>query len=116
LAENRHKRSIEADRSYIDQINPYIGKRELDMINMSCLQPFIDMRRGERVKNWTINNVLQVVRHILNLASKEWVDDSNLSWLGATPKIRLLPQTDERKPNPLSWEEQDRLFAPNGAV
>lgn len=80
LAENKHKRSIEADRSYIDQIMPYIGKCELDMINMGCLQPFIEARRGEGVKNKTINNTLQVVRRILNLASKEWVDESNLTW------------------------------------
>jgi len=111
LTENKHKRSIEADRSYIEQVKPYIGERELDMINMGCLQPFIEARRGEGVKNKTINNTLQVVRRILNLASKEWVDESNLTWLGAAPKIRLLPQNDERKPYSLSWEEQDRLFA-----
>ncbi len=60
------------------------------MIHMGCLKAFIEVRRGEGVKNKTINNTLQIVRHVLNLASKEWVDDSNLTWLGATPKIKLL--------------------------
>jgi integrase len=111
LTENQHKRSIEKDGSYIEQLKPYIGERELDMIHMGCLQVFIETKRGQGVKNRTINYALQIVRRILNLASKEWVDDSNLTWLGTAPKIRLLSQTDERKPYSLSWEEQDRLFA-----
>ena len=111
LAENQHKRTIEEDRSYIEQLKPYIGRRELDMIHMGCLQSFIEIRKEEGVKNRTINHALETVRRVLNLASKEWVDDSNLTWLGSAPKIRLLPLTDERKPYSLSWEEQDRLFA-----
>jgi len=53
---------------------------------------------------------LGVVRHILNLAASEWLDKSNLTWLHSPPKIKLLPVTDARKPYPLSWEEQVRLF------
>jgi hypothetical protein len=92
-------------------VKPYIGERELDMINMGCLQSFIELRKEEGVKNRTINHGLEITRQILNLANKEWIDDSNLTWLASAPKIRLLPQTDERKPYSLSWEEQDRLFA-----
>ena len=33
-----------------------------------------------------------------------------MTWLLAAPKIKLLPDTDKRKPYPLSWNEQDRLF------
>ena len=78
---------------------------------MLQLQPFIAARQQQGVKNRTINYALQVTRRILKLACQEWVDESNLTWLAAAPKIKLLPQTDERQPYPLSWEEQDRLFA-----
>ena len=111
LIEGQHKSNIEKDRSYIDQLKSYIGKHALDTINMGSLQRFIKARREQGVKNRTINYSLEIIRQILNLASKEWIDESNLTWLGAAPKIRLLPQIDERKPYSLSWEEQNRLFA-----
>ncbi len=33
-----------------------------------------------------------------------------MTWLAAPPKIKLLAVTDARKPYPLSWDEQERLF------
>ena len=51
-----------------------------------------------------------MVRHILRLASDEWLDEYGLTWLPSVPKIKLLPEHDLRKPYPLSWPEQDRLF------
>ncbi len=111
LAENQHKRTIEEDMGYIEQLKPYIGQCELDKVNILSLQPFITQRRQDGVKNRTINHGLQVTRRILNLACKEWIDESNLTWLAAAPKIKLLPQNDERKPYSLSWGEQDHLFA-----
>ena len=92
-------------------LNPTIGQCELDKVTILSLQPFITQRRQDGVKNRTINHGLQIARRILNLACKEWVDESSLTWLSAAPKIKLLPQNDERKPYSLSWEEQDRLFA-----
>ena len=59
----------------------------------------------------TINHGLQIVRHILNLAAGEWVDNQGLTWLHVAHKIKLLPSTNKRQPYPLSWEEQARLFA-----
>ena len=58
----------------------------------------------------TINNGLQVVRRIVNLAAGEWVDENGLTWLQAPAKIKLLPNADRRQPYPLNWEEQTRLF------
>ena len=111
LAENQHKRSIDDDVDQIAHLKPYIGHCLLDKLNMLQLQPFIAARQRQGVKNRTINYALQVTRRILKLACQEWVDESNLTWLAAAPKIKLLPQLDERPPYPLSWEEQDRLFA-----
>ena len=50
------------------------------------------------------------MRHILNVAASEWLDCSGLTWLEHSPKIKLLKVTDARKPYPLSWDEQARLF------
>ncbi len=51
-----------------------------------------------------------MVRHILNLAASDWLDEQDLTWLASPPKIKLLAVTDARKPYPLSWDEQERLF------
>lgn len=59
----------------------------------------------------TINHGLKIVRRILNLAASDWVDENGLTWLRAAPKIRLLPNKGKRSPYPLSWSEQDVLFA-----
>lgn len=111
LAENRQKRTITEDVRHLEQIKPYIGQIDISKINMLYLQPYITARQREGVKNRTINYALEIVRRILNLASQEWVGEFNLTWLAGAPKIKLLPRSDERKPYPLSWEEQDRLFA-----
>jgi integrase len=68
------------------------------------------MRRKAGIKTKSINLALGVVRHILNVAASEWLDDTGLTWLEHSPKIKLLKVTDARKPYPLSWDEQARLF------
>lgn len=77
---------------------------------MGTLQPFIDHRKKQEVKNRTVNYGLQTVRHILNLAAGEWIDGFGMTWLPHAPQIRLLPETDKRQPYPMSPEEQFRLF------
>ena len=44
------------------------------------------------------------------MAASEWLDEHNLTWLATPPKIKLLKVTDAAEPNPLSWDEQARLF------
>ena len=110
LNENRHKRRIADTALHLKQLDPYIGHRPIESVHMGTLQPFIAARRKQEIKTKSINLALGVVRHILNLAASEWLDRSNLTWLQAPPKIKLLPVTDARKPYPLSWEEQVRLF------
>ncbi len=43
-------------------------------------------------------------------SSTEWVDEYGMTWLQAAPRIKLLPDTNKRKPYPISWDEQTRLF------
>lgn len=110
LNENQHKKSLRSDAGRLRELVKYIGNISIDVIHAGTLQSFIDGRRKDGIKTRTINHGLKVVRRILNLASTEWVDDFGLTWLESAPKIKLLPEHDLRKPCPLNWEEQERLF------
>ncbi len=111
VIENQHKRSIGDDISRLKGLLPFIGDIPLDKLHMGALQPWLVARRRKGVSSGTINHGLQIVRRILNLAAGEWMDDQGLTWIHAPPKIKLLATVDKRKPFPLSWDEQDRLFA-----
>jgi integrase len=108
---HQHHRSIRHDTLKLIKFVRYIGDLPLNQINMQLLQPYIDSRRKEGKKSATINATLKLVRRITRLAAGEWTDDFGLTWLENAPKITMLPMTDARKPYPLSWEEQARLFA-----
>ncbi len=111
LLEHQHKRSIRVDAWCLKTLDPYIGKLALESVHMGSLQGFIEARRTKGVKAKTINHGLQTVRQILNLASGVWMDEHGLTWLASPPKIKLLPESDSRKPYPLNWQEQEKLFA-----
>ena len=110
VLENQHKRSIDSDVHRLTSLLSWPGPVALDRIHRGTLQPWIEKRRRDGATTGTINYGLQIVRRILNLASGEWVDAQGRTWLHAAPKIRLLANTDKRKPYPLSWEEQSRFF------
>ena len=112
LTENRHKRSWEKDAFTIKSLDPFIGESFLESVHMGTLQSYIEARRRDQVGPRTINHGLQVTRRILKLAATEWRDEQGLTWLLQAPAIKLLDEKPgKRKPYPLSWEEQDRLFA-----
>ena len=81
VQENGHKASLYDDILTIKQLDPYIGKLTLGSVHMGSLQPFVQGRKAEGVKTRTINYGLQLVRHILNLAAGEWLDEHGLTWL-----------------------------------
>jgi integrase len=105
------KASLKDAALHLKILDAYIGDLALESVHMGTLQPFIQTRKQEGVKNRTINYGLQTVRHILNLAAMEWIDEHGLTWLASPPKIKLLQQLDARKPFPLSWVQQGRLFS-----
>ena len=108
----KEKSSLKNDIIQIKMLLPFIGKESLKNIHMGTLQKFLKYRQKQNVKNSTINHSLQVVRHILNLASGEWIDENGLTWIENTPRIKLLPpDKNKRKPMPLSWKEQRELFS-----
>lgn len=110
VAENQHKKSIRSDAEQLDILDKYIGDLPIEAVHIGTLQPFIADRKKDGRKNRTTNFGLQIVRHILNLAASEWMDSNALTWLHNAPKIKLLSISDARKPYPLNWEEQEKLF------
>ena len=110
LMENQHKRSISDDAGRLREVVKYIGDLPIEAIHIGSLQSFIEGRRKDNVSMRTINHGLKIVRRILNLAASEWMDEFGLTWLISAPKIKLLPEPDLRKPYPLSWDEQHKLF------
>lgn len=110
LNENQHKKRIRDETLHLKQLDPFIGDLAIRSVHIGTLRPFIEMRQKAGIKTKSINLALGVARHILNIAASEWLDDTGLTWLEHPPKIKLLKVTDARKPYPLSWDEQARLF------
>ncbi len=110
LEENMHLASIGDYAKHLKQLDPYIGDLPINRVHLGTLQPFIDARRRQGVKTKSINLALSCVRRILNLAARLWRDENGLTWIDVPPLIQMLPISDARKPCPLSWEEQRRLF------
>ncbi len=110
VIENQHKRSLSDDISRLKGLLPWIGEVPLQRLHMGTLEPWIDHRLQQGIAAGTINHGLQVVRHILNLAAGEWVDEQGLTWLYAAPKIKMLPNPNKRQPYPIDWDEQSALM------
>ncbi|MBP6103609.1 MAG: tyrosine-type recombinase/integrase [Gammaproteobacteria bacterium] len=110
LLENQHKASIGDNAEQLNLVCRFIGDLTLEQVHGGVLLPFIEARQAMGRKTKTINNALEVVRHILKLAADEWMDENGLTWLHTAPKIKLLPVHDARDPYPLSWDEQTLLF------
>lgn len=104
------KTSLKRDAICLRQLDPFIGDLALESVHMGTLQSFMESRPSLVLKARTLNFPLQVVRHILNLAAAEWIDERRLTWLAQAPKILLFPLVDARRPTPISWDEQHRLF------
>lgn len=111
LNEFEHKKSIACDAQDLVLLDPYIGNLELRHIHDGTLAAFKKGRRAEGVKSGTVNRSLAVCRQILNLCAKKWRDEYGLTWLESAPMISMVDWNDRREPHPLTWEEQNKLFA-----
>ena len=105
LQENQDKRSIGTQALLLGQLDKFIGEFELGAVHMGSLQTFISARRKQGIKAKSINHALAIVRHILNVAASEWIDEHGLSWLASAPKIKLVRTDDSREPYTLAPEE-----------
>ncbi|MBI1194988.1 MAG: tyrosine-type recombinase/integrase [Gammaproteobacteria bacterium] len=107
---NRDKKSILNDAMHLEQVMPFIGNLSLDQVHTGTLQSFIKARQANGIKSKSINNALGVVRHLLNQAASEWLDEHGLTWLQIAPKIKLLKIRDAAEAYPLDFVEQRRLL------
>ncbi len=111
LSEYKEKRSIGRDDLDVRTVLPYIGELPLEHIHDGTLERF-KQKRLETVAPATVNRTLAIVRRILNLAARKWKHrGTNLSWLETSPMIEMVPNVNPRAPYPLSWKEQQILFA-----
>jgi integrase len=110
LLDYQHKRSVGRYAQSLKALDPVIGDLPLRQVHQGTLDEFIQSRRKQGIKANTINRDLAVVRRILNLAARLWRDEYGLTWLETAPLLQMLDCDDARKPYPLSWEEQARLF------
>lgn len=109
LEDNQGKKLIERYVYAFDRVMPHIGHLRLDRIHNDTLASYRRARRADGVSAGTINKELSCVRRVLNLAARVWRHDNSMSWLDAPPLIEM-EKGAKRKPYPLSWEQQDRLF------
>lgn len=111
VQENQHLASIESNKTHLNCIKDAIGDIYLHQIHDQSVSVFVDMRKKAGKKSKTINNALGVLRRVLRLASGKWRDHNGLTWLESYPIIENVKWNDARKPYPLSYEEQERLFS-----
>lgn len=109
LNDNQHKKSLERYLAAFNRLMPHIGHMRLDRIHNDTLADYRRARRADGVTAGTIRKELSCLRRVLNLAARVWRHDNGMSWLDAPPLIEM-ERGPARKPYPLSWEEQDRLF------
>lgn len=111
VEEHAHKKSIDRDVQDLTALDPFIGDLALRHVHSGTLAPFIAARKRDGVKSGTVNRALAVARRVLRLAAEYWRDEYGLTWLETAPLIPDVDWKDKRPPRPISWAEQDRLFA-----
>jgi integrase len=109
LNDNQRKKCIERYVAAFNRLMPHVGHLRLDRIHNGTLANYRQARRTDGVAAGTIRKELSCLRRVLNLAARVWRHDNGMSWLDTPPLIEM-EQGPARRPYPLSWEEQDRLF------
>lgn len=108
-------KSIDISAYHVELLLPWIGKRPLNEVHDLTLEPFVQHRlEVDKVSLTTVNRSLEVTRRILNLAARRYRHENGLTWLESAPLITIDSKTARRgarRPYPLTWDEQDLLFA-----
>ena len=113
LTDNQDKiASIDVTAWHIETLDPWIGDRKLEEVHDETLRPFKEHRlQVDKVSLTTVNRAIEVVRRILNLCARVWRHPNGLTWLQTAPLLTIERNRMARRAYPLSWEEQDLLFA-----
>lgn len=108
-------KSIDVSAYHVELLLPWIGRRPLNEIHDGTLEEFVKHRlEVNKVSLTTVNRSLEVVRRVLNLSARKYRHDNGLTWLESAPLITIDNKTANRtarRPYPLSWPEEDILFA-----
>jgi len=111
LTDYAHKKSIDREGYAVKAVFEYVDPNiPIDRVHNGTFDVFKSARAGAGIKAGTINKDLAAIRRILNLASRVWRHDNGLSWLKTPPLLEFVPDDNARKPYPLTWDEQTRLF------
>ena len=111
LEQSKSKRSVRATAWHVRLLTSYIGNLDVRRIHDGTLEPFVADRLASGVTATTINRSLEVVRTVLNRAARSYRDNDGRPWLETMPPlITKLPETP-RISDPITWDEQDRLFS-----
>lgn len=108
---HEHKKSLRNDITRLKNLVEWIGNIPLHKIHQETLKPWKEARVKVGRAPGTINHGIKLVNQILKLAANEWVNDFGLTWLERPLQIKLLADDDKRQPYPMSWDEQQALFA-----
>ena len=105
---------------HIELLDPYIGELGVDEVYDETLELFKEARmqptitktgKPKQVSLTTVNRSLEVARRILNLCARTYRHPNRMTYLETAPLITIRRNKKARKPYPLSWDEQDLLFA-----
>lgn len=108
-----HKPSASNAAMHIDRLLPFIGRLPLHQIHDATVRGYVQHEEDRGLAPRSINSGLGVISAVLNKAARVWRDETGTPWLKQAPAqlTRLPLKGKQAKPYPLSWEEQDRLFA-----
>lgn len=93
-----------------DKVLPYIGNLPIECVHDGSLAKYRKARQKASVSAGTINRELVFVRRVLILAARKWRHPNGMQYLSEAPLIAK-SRGPARKPYPLEWQEQARLFA-----
>jgi integrase len=111
IVDSSNNRSVADTAWHVRLLMPYIGDLEVRAIHDGTLRDFIRDRLASGVTPTTINRTLEIVRAVLNRAARVYRDDNGRPWLEGVPPLITMLAENRRLPYPITWEEQDRLFA-----
>lgn len=109
LNDNQQLRSIDRSAIALGHMIPELGHLKLDEIHDESINSYV-VKRLAKVSASTVHKELSILRRILNLANRSWRGASGQPCLRTVPLLTM-PTGGERKPYPITYEEQERLMA-----
>lgn len=113
LMDNRDQRGIARTAYALTRLVEWFGETPISKINGETLRPYLDARAagrdGRRVSPGTLIREMAALKAVLRQAATSWRNGNGTTWLERTPDFPAITNSP-RKPRPINWEEQARLF------